>query len=60
MATMQGINNKRAELPFELNKILVKKLPTKNIISKVPVFAITNPIDPKRISKEPTGCLYHF
>jgi hypothetical protein len=43
MATMQGINNKKAELPFELNKMSVKKLPIKNLISKELVFAITDP-----------------
>jgi hypothetical protein len=57
MATMQGISSKRAEMSFGLNKMPVKKLPTKNIISKESVFAITDPIDPKRVSKEPTGYL---
>jgi hypothetical protein len=57
MAIMQGINSKKAELPFELNKTPVKKLPTKNIIFKIPVFTITDPMDSKRVSKEPTGYL---
>ena len=34
-----------------------KKLPAEEIIHDTQLSVITNPIDPKRISKEPTSCL---
>jgi hypothetical protein len=59
MATLQDVTSKETEMILlgSHKKMPVKKLPIKNILSKESVFAMTDPIDPKRVSKEPTEYL---
>jgi hypothetical protein len=57
MAISQKVSSEKVNVCFENNKTPVKKLPVGDIISDMPVSVITDPIDPKRVSKELTNSL---
>jgi hypothetical protein len=57
MATIQKAESKDAGIFSFENQTSVKKLSTKDIFPKMQISGITDPIDPKRISKKPTSCL---
>jgi hypothetical protein len=57
MATVQKTESKNTGMFSFGDQISAKKLSTKDIFSKMQMPSITNPIDPKRISKNLKSCL---
>jgi hypothetical protein len=57
MAIIREVTSKEAGVFFEDRETSVKKLSTEYIFPKMQISGITNPIDPRRISKETTSCL---
>ena len=59
MATLPKVKSKETEMISPINQKIMsfKKLTAKNIFFNKQELIITNPIDPTRISKEPTNCL---
>jgi hypothetical protein len=59
MSTIQKVESKETEMISPINHTTMpsKKLPIEYIISNIQLSVITDPIDPKRISKESTNSL---
>ena len=57
MTTIGEVRNEEAKTLFKNNAMPIEKLTAKNIFSNKQELFITDPIDPKRISKKTTDCL---